>query len=97
MTPHPDTDICNNCSDIQAGSFYHGMTCPKCLRPFRVINPHPDTERFRYEIEAKTEFDKYREETRWPNGVRQANLCFNTFYSNSNGKEIASFNLKAWK
>jgi hypothetical protein len=62
------------------------------------MTSHPDTERLRYEIEAKTEFDDEVEMSFWPNGIGQSIGfpetidCFN-----STGKHIATFRLKAWK
>jgi hypothetical protein len=61
------------------------------------MTPHPDTERLRYEIENKA---LYINEgiAFWNNGK----IAFDHYSEwiiihNSNGKEIASFNLKAWK
>jgi len=62
------------------------------------MTPHPDTERLRYEIDTKTEFDNEIEMNFWPNGVGQSIIfpsCIDCF--NSLGKHIATFTLKAWK
>jgi hypothetical protein len=62
-----------------------------------MTNPHPDTERLRYEIEAKSQAG-VRSMRHWPNGI----VCSDTWnnkvcISNSQGKSIAAFRLKAWK
>jgi hypothetical protein len=63
------------------------------------MTPHPDTERLRYEIEAKTKLD--RNHNLWPNGKMQAVVLVGYFneidYYNSQDKHIATFRLKAWK
>ena len=57
------------------------------------MTPHPDTDRLRYEIEAKTEFKSL-----WTNGtVKIVSWGLITNYYNSIGKRIATFRLKAWK
>jgi len=62
------------------------------------MTPHPDTERLRYEIEAKTEYEPVPNIMFWPNSKVQF-LIDNSrsFYYNSQGKHIATFRLKAWE
>jgi len=60
------------------------------------MTPHPDTERLRYEIDAKT--NRRGSISRWPNFKRQRDVFMNEAkYYNSQGKHIATFRLKAWK
>jgi len=64
------------------------------------MTPHPDTERLRYEIEAKTTFHSdFYNRSEWPNKFIQLDMWGNGMgqYLNSIGKHIATFRLKAWK
>jgi hypothetical protein len=61
-------------------------------------NPHPDTDRLRYEIEARTYHYFITERTYWPNNKWQLDMDSKlSSYFNSTGKHIATFRLKAWK
>jgi hypothetical protein len=63
-----------------------------------MTNPHPDTERLRYEIEAKTRWYQDFETSAWPNTILNFNQLYKkSEYYNSLGKCIAIFRLKAWK
>lgn len=60
------------------------------------MTPHPDTERLRYEIQAKCE--KIGVMTYWPNNMTQCDIWKKwAFYHNSIGKRIGAFRLKSWK
>jgi hypothetical protein len=63
------------------------------------MTPHPDTERLRYEIEAKCTYYGTRFIAYWPNGNLQSILDGKKekIMFNSTGKHIATFRLKAWK
>jgi hypothetical protein len=62
------------------------------------MTPHPDTDRLRYEIEAKTKWYQDFETSAWPNGALNFNHLYKKAeYYNSTGKHIATFRLKAWK
>jgi len=57
-----------------------------------------DPERFRYEVESKTEFEAKHNRTFWPNGRGQMDIySFRAMYYSSRGFRVATFKLKAWK
>lgn len=61
------------------------------------MTPHPDTERLRYEIEAKSQAG-VKSFRHWPNGIVCSDIWNDKVWiMNSKGKNIASFNLKSWK
>jgi hypothetical protein len=60
---------------------------------------YPDTERLRYEIEAKSKPPSKAGLIYWPHdGILWVSVWKrHAFYNNSLGKHIATFRLKAWK